>query len=222
MQTHDAATFNAFPPLPNDMPQQPFEVPASAPPGVYPRFFMEARRVPDKKSSTGFRFTHVELVELLIAGDSKTKVIRKVTPNLRQMYANAYALFKRGQQAEVNGYPVDIWPVVQGRPALVNMLKMNNIFTVEALADIGDGLLQNLGLEGRDLRTKAQATIEAAKADAPFEKLRLEGEEKDRKLALQADQIAQLTEAVSGLQAAQAEPKRGPGRPPKQAKADAE
>jgi len=93
--------------------------------------------------------------------------------------------FKRGQDVgDLGGTPLKHWPRIdRGLAATLGSL---NIHSVEQLAGISDGNLQNIGHGGRELREQAKAFLEQAKATAPVSQL--------------TDQIAILTSENGRLQ----------------------
>lgn len=106
-------------------------------------------------------------------------------------------------RSESNGTPLDSYPKLD--VAQIAMLKMQGINSLETLAGVADSMLGNLGPGGRALRDGAQAYIEAAKGNAPVEKLAQENE------AMRAE-LAAMRENMNNLLAMQGE-KRKPGRP---------
>lgn len=106
-------------------------------------------------------------------------------------------------KAETKGTPLDSYPKLD--VAQIAMLKMQGIHSLEDLAGVADSQLGNLGPGGRSLRDGAVAYIEAAKGNAPMEKLAQENETMKAQLAAMQQNMEQLLAAQ--------ETKRKPGRP---------
>jgi hypothetical protein len=98
-----------------------------------------------------------------------------------------YAAFKAGREAPLEGTPLAAWPKMSR--ARVEELAYFHIRTIEQLAQVDDGRLQNLGMGARQERESAKLFLEvAAKGAAPLERLILRGEEQAREIArLQRD-----------------------------------
>lgn len=95
--------------------------------------------------------------------------------------------FKRGQDVgDLGGTPLKHWPRVDR--GLAATLAALNIHSVEQLAGVSDGNLQNLGHGGRELREQAKVFLEQAKSDAPVSQL--------------TDQVSNLTMENQRLQQA--------------------
>lgn len=95
--------------------------------------------------------------------------------------------FKRGQDVgDLGGTPLKHWPRIDR--GLAATLAALNIHSVEQLAGISDGNLQNIGHGGRELREQAKAFLEQAQATAPVSQL--------------TDQVSNLTMENQRLQQA--------------------
>lgn len=164
------------------------------------RFHMQARK-DEKASSAAGRpiFTDVEYVEIHVPGDKLNIIHRPARPKDKKRFAGAYRAFKAGQEQGVAGTPLAEWPQVTR--SQVEELKYHGVHTVEQLAAVTDGNVQNIG-PILALRAKAQAYLEAARVGAPSAAL--------------AERDARIAALESKLEALVAhEEKRGPGRPKK-------
>jgi len=165
---------------------------------LVPRFYTLPVRV--KQGADGFAFHDVEYVEILLAGDMKSAPVQKVTDQHRSMYPEAYEAFKRGETVAASGTPLEQWPVFTARPAAIQALKMYNIFTVEALAELSDnGLSQlhgaafgSIGFDPRTLRDMAQAYVESRKTSEPQERLAEKNQELEASVLRLENLIAQM------------------------------
>lgn len=177
-----------------------------------PRF----RLVPVLTAKEGWK--NVEYVDILTAGDNKASPSHKVTDRIREMYPVEYARWRAGLEMAPEGWPLEMWPVLS--PAQVHHLKSINIFTVEQLTQVADSNLAVIPM-GKTLRNQAIAALKAKKESDSIESER-------RKNELLQDGMRQMEERLAAMQAqldaanvAKAvepeQPRRGPGRPPKEA-----
>lgn len=102
--------------------------------------------------------------------------------------------------ASLSGTPLSQWPEMTR--TMVSSLKAQNIFTVDALANLPDTKLQVVGPDGRTWREKAKAYIASANGNAYATALAADLErEKANSVDLQ-NQVKALAEQVAALQAA--------------------
>ena len=167
------------------------------------RFYNDAVLNPAKTAEANRPiFEDVEMVELTIPGDRLSRgvfladepaILDKETNTYltrAQVYPDAYAAFKRGEQRAITGTPLEHWPMlVKSR---VMELKALNILSVEELAATTDALLGRLGQGARVEREQARAWLESAKGSGEVQ--------------AQAAKIAQLEETLSKLLARDLEP----------------
>ena len=143
----------------------------------------------------------------VVPGDKSTVSLRIAKEADFERFPRAYAAYKQRETQPMQGLPIEQWPVITRSQALT--LKAMHVFTVEALAEVHDGHIDKLGQNARELRTKAKAYLAQAKDTAAAQKIAAEND------ALKA-QLADMQRQISEL-AGQIEPKRGPGRPRKEA-----
>jgi len=173
---------------------------------VTPRFYSEQRKADGVDPATGLpRFIEVEFVELIIAGDRGSAAVKRVTPEIKRQWADAYARWKSGQvSADMigDGIPLALWPTCQ--PGVVEGLRYINVFTVQQLAGIADTALTQPGMLGlRDLRDKARAFIESAKTTAPIARLEVENDDLKKRLELMTSQMKDMAEKYDAIMAQQ-------------------
>lgn len=168
--------------------------------GIFPRFYNKAVQNKAESDKAGRPiFRDVEYVEIRIAGDKGSIVCRKVRDEDRQRWPEVYERFKKQQETAIEGTPVEEWPVLTASQAAE--LKALNIFTVEALAELKDSGLANLGMGARDLQAKAKAYIAASEDTSVVQQ--------------QASQIADLERQVEFLKQQIQEIGEKPKEPPK-------
>lgn len=137
---------------------------------VFPKFYMRA--VQDKAASRESgtpKFRDVEYVEIRIAGDKHTVVNKKVTDEHKHRWPGIYKQFKDDAEQRMEGTPLSEWS--QLTASRIAELKALNIYTVEALSEVSDTNLQNLGMGARDLVQKAKKWLTVAKDGAELNKV---------------------------------------------------
>lgn len=166
---------------------------------VFPRFHTEV--FPDHAATaTEGRpmFKDVEMVELRFAGNSLYVPDMKVTDEHRQRFPQAYAAFKKDGSLHVEGTPLKEWPAI--RPSQIAEFNAQNIYTVENLAAVDDNGIQRMGLGGRMFRDKARAFINAAKGNAPLEKLAAENSDLREQMETLQRNYNELAAAIKTMQ----------------------
>jgi hypothetical protein len=173
------------------MPQQRAQHPDDA--RVYPRFFMEAVADPEQTKVQG-RPIHreVECVEIIIAGDKSSSVVKRVTDDHRNRWPQHYSQFRRGVEQCADGVPLEQWPVMT--TARVRDLKALGILTVEHVAALDENAIKRLGMGARALVDQAKAYIAAAKDGAVTARLAAE----NAQLKAQLDAVAASNADLKG------------------------
>jgi len=178
----------------------------AASPTVFPRFYMDQIEHTFESARAGRPvWLDVEMVEITVAGDTRTQVHQRVKDEHRQRWPKAYEAFKAGLTPAVDGYPIEQWPPLS--PAMVANFKAANIHTVEQLASLSDGHLGNLGLGGRQIRDRAAAWLKQAETGGEVDRLLAEMEtEREKRIATERELqelkgvVDRLTEKLIGSQ----------------------
>lgn len=140
----------------------------------------------------------VEYIEIKTPGDNTSIVHRPVRDADRRQYAAQYKAWKAGQEAPSSGTPLEQWPGL--RKSEIKELVALGIKTVEALAGVSDGNLQNIGMGKRALRDRAQVWLKAASDNAPLEALQAQLRERENQLEVLSRQVAELEAAQRAQQ----------------------
>lgn len=164
--------------------------------GLYVEFYVEAIEDPEETIKQGRPiFKDVEMTSIRIIGDQKTHVVRPVdlkgsgsAPPDNIRWPHQWAAFKNKQIVTQVGTPITEWPPVSKSQAM--NLKALNIHTVEALAQVSDTNLGNIGIGARDLRDKAIAFLDQAKDGSGIVKLQEENKELRTKIEALQNQMA--------------------------------
>lgn len=175
-----------------------------------------AKSVPDKaKSIEAGRpmFQQRIFVTIQTPGDNLNIPTRLATDADIAEFPRQWAAFQAGREAVPEGTLLSV--MFPNNPELVDMFRAQKIFVVEQIAGMADSEGQRF-MGFQKMKQDAQAFLKAATAGADFhilrdrlEKLELEAKTKD-------DRIAALETALAKKDSEDGEPKRGPGRQPKQ------
>jgi hypothetical protein len=128
-------------------------------------------------------FDEVDYIRIHTPGSQLNVIDAPITAGTyRQRFADKYEKWKKGQADLVSGTPLDAFPLLLGKVALIAELRSMNIHTVEQLAGIPDSAVQKI-MGGNELRSKAQTYLDKTSGtDAVLAKMQKENE--DLKLRL--------------------------------------
>ncbi|HYC01621.1 MAG TPA: hypothetical protein VEC57_20995 [Candidatus Limnocylindrales bacterium] len=135
---------------------------------------------------------------------------REMPSNWVRGFKDVYAAFKKGEDCQVDGYPIKNWPAIT--PAEAKNCARCGLHAVEDIAHANEEVLRQLGLGSRTLQQKARAFLEARAnngAASELAHLRSENEAQKQLLEEMQAQVSELRAQVSAL----SEP------PPKRARA---
>ena len=140
------------------------------------QFFTEPLKMEFKSKEAGRPiFEDREYVRIIIPGDRRSMVVEPVNDEHKGRWPTEYAAFVAGKEAPLEGTSLADWPQI-GR-SQVEELAYFNIRTIEQMAAVTDGQLQNLGMGSRELRERAKLFLEvSSKGTAPLSKLLSENE----------------------------------------------
>lgn len=174
------------------MPDYSHALPGEKAGTVFPRFFLDKVESGFKSQQAGHPvYDDVEMVEIIVPGLRGTIACEKVKDHHRQRWPREYDAFKQGQELPPDGNPLKLWPPMT--PATVANLAALNIHTVEALAALADGQLQNLGVGARQMRDQAQTWLEQAKGGEPIARLQAQIDGLTAQLAARDAQLADIS-----------------------------
>lgn len=129
-------------------------------------------------------------------------------PSFPERFPKQWQQFQNKQEQTHSGTPLEMWaPLTKSQ---VLELKGAKIHTVEQLGSLPDSVLQNIGMmDARALRDKAKAFMDSAEGGAALNQALSTIEQQRIDIESLKAQFAQLAAERSE------QPKRGPGRPPK-------
>lgn len=159
-----------------------------------PRFHLETEAILVDGQKV---FRDVEMVEIIMPGNPWNKPDIRVTDTERARWPKSYAAFKAGQEAPIDGTPLEEWPVLSRSQVLT--LKSLEFRTVEDIAEMNEYAIQRVGMGARQLKTKAMAYLDDGAKSAIVNRA-IELEEKLTQAVVEKDaQIARLNEQLETL-----------------------
>lgn len=144
-------------------------------------------------------YRDVDYVRIRVRGNDKLEVHKRATEQDKRRFPFAWQQYQLGKDQAARGTPLDEIGIA---PSTLPAYHAKNVFTVEDLARVDDGNLQNLPAGSRDFRHKARERVSL--------KQRAEGRdelvEQNRQLMDQNKQLAsQVERLLARLDAADAE-----------------
>lgn len=170
-------------------------------------FFMEPMLSESRSEAAGRQiFVDAECIRVIVPGDARSVVTRRVTNQDKIDYKREYEAFKKGEQIASEGTPLEHWGMINR--GMARQLKTVNVFTVEQLANLSDEQLSYTGVLGaRVLRKQAAAFLEHAKTGKMSSQLVAENERLTNLVAsMQAQMSAMNTKFEELLQRAGQDP----------------
>lgn len=135
----------------------------------------------------------VEMVELSVAGDIRSRPVKKVNDQIRRDFKEEYDAWKKGEDAPLSGKALVEWGFL--KPAACETLKHFGILTLQDLAQCTDVMLQNIGPGYREAREQAKALYEVFKHTEVVKTVVAEAPE----TKMLTDQVAALSKQVELL-----------------------
>lgn len=117
----------------------------------YAAFYNVEIRRPD--DTTFFR----PYVLIVSPGQSRSEVRRPANEQDQKEYPAAWAAFLEKKDAPLNGTPIDMLPGMTDDRA--KQLKTLHVYTIEQMAQVSDGNLNNIGMGATALRETARAWV---------------------------------------------------------------
>jgi uncharacterized protein YukE len=170
--------------------------------GITPIFFMEPVKDEAASEREGIaRFTELERVRIVVAGDQFNIAVHPVDAGIRERFSDQYERWKKNREVQtIDGTPIEQWAILSR--AQIMELKAMGIHSIENASALSDANLQRIP-DGRAMRAKAQAYLEAAKDGAAAMRFAAENERLK-------DDVAELRKTIEELSAKVSEERRGP------------
>jgi hypothetical protein len=162
------------------------------------RFFYDV----EKSGMTGTALFTNEAGQLIKGGrklfceihcSAKQTVVREANDELKARFPRQYQAFLNNEdQRKASGTPLEVAPFLDA--AWIEILNMNKIFSIEGLAALNEGQLQQLPAGGVELRRRAREFLEMTKNAEPVVKLQHENQELRK-------QMEELRQSIDGIKA---------------------
>jgi hypothetical protein len=144
-------------------------------------------------------YDEIEFVKLLIPGDRNNCPVKRVDDEDRARWPKQYEAFKAGLEPPIDGTPLTEWPPINKSQVLE--LAYFNVKTVEQLAGVHDGQIQNLPMGTRDLRSQAIAWVEvAANGSGPLAALVKRADDAEADNGLLRQQMAEMAARLDAME----------------------
>lgn len=168
---------------------------------LYVEFYTDALEIPYRSEKEGRPvFETVEMVRIMVPGDMNNIIEVRVTEEHKQRYAQQYARFKAGEEAPIEGTPLEQWPLVN--KAQIKEAQHFNVRTVEQVAELSDSFVAKIGMGWQGLRKQAQNWLKNAKDGAVVSQLTAENERMKQDIADLKEQIARMGKKAEKLKEA--------------------
>lgn len=131
-----------------------------------------------------------DYLHIAIPGDKTTDIRRQARDDDKIRFSGQWDAYERGIDQAGDGTLLENWPPLDEGRRLE--LRAMNIFTVEQLAELSDGVLERVGMGARALRDKARQFADQAKAPALAADLRKQNEALEARISELAAQVEQL------------------------------
>lgn len=161
------------------------------------RFFTQPLRNEEKSIQEGRPiFDDTEMVEIRVRGEKDNVVVREIRPDDKRRFRDAYKHFREGKTLAESGTPLSAWSVMSA--SQVEELRYLGFYTVEHVADAADSAVSKFpGMQS--LKNRAKLFLEAAKGNAPLEKLSKSLEEKQNEIEALKAQMAAMAKTMEKL-----------------------
>ena len=136
-------------------------VPTDDDEGVLATFVKKLEIMPYLSQQAGKEIKeYKEYVRIVVKGDDKKVVFRPITEQDKRRFPFAWQQYQRGEEGALRGTPLS--ELFDTESEIVPHYNAMNIFTLEDLAQISDGNMQNLGAGARENRLRAKEYLEKA------------------------------------------------------------
>ena len=164
---------------------------------LFVSFYTKPVLNPIKSSEAGRQvFDEKDYIRIMTPGSQLSVIDTPINSgNYMERFGDRYRKWKAGQAELISGTPLDAFPWLLGKVALIAELKAMNIHTVEQLAGLPDSALHNL-MGGHELRKRASEWLDKTQGtDAQVAKVAKENEDLKAQMAAMQEQMKQLMAA---------------------------
>lgn len=164
---------------------------------LFVSFYTKPVLNPIKSTEAGRQvFDEVDYIRIVTPGSLLSIIDTPVdTGNYMQRFGDKYDKWKSGQAELISGTPLESFPWLLGRVAVVAELKALGIHTVEQLATLPDSAMHNM-MGGIELRKRAAEWLDQTTGtDAQVARMSKENDDLKAQMAAMQEQMKQLMAA---------------------------
>jgi len=162
-------------------------------------FFNKAVHNPAKSAESGHPFyDNVVFVRIAPPGERLNIVERPARDEDRRRFAVQWAQFQQNQEQLPEGMPIDL--LYPEQPAVGATLRAHGVYTVEQCADLSVNAIETIGMGAQQYVNDAKRMLEMANAGVTAVQHRKALEERDQKIRLLENTVAQLQQTVARLE----------------------
>jgi hypothetical protein len=142
-------------------------------------------------------FKDVPYLRLHPPGERLNIIDRPSTEEDKHRFPRQWNQFVKKQSQIPEGTPLDF--LYPNNPAYADMLRGHGIYTIQQLAQLSAHGIDSIGMGAQQAVTKAKTFLQESGDSAALNKLRKEGEEKDRQIKILNDAVAKQKKQIDEL-----------------------
>jgi len=161
---------------------------------LFVSFYTKPVMNPIKSTEAGRQvFDEKDYIRIMTPGSQLSVIEAPIKEgNYMTRFGAKYKAWKAGQAELISGTPIDSFPFLLGRVALVAELKAMGVHTVEQLAGLPDSAMHNL-MGGNELRKRAAEWLDKTQGtDAQVAKMAKENADLQSQMAALQEQMKHL------------------------------
>lgn len=169
---------------------------------LFVEFFRAAERNNFRSTEAGIpQYDSVVMVKIVQPGERDAAVMR-ATDLHKMRFPRQWEAFENQQDQQASGMPLVV--LYDGQPDLIANLKAAKIHTVEQLAGLTEQAIDRMGRGGMPMRhmvAEAKELLDGMNGAAGVQKLRGEVKEKDARIRTLEQQLREVGDRLSALEA---------------------
>lgn len=171
------------------------------------RFFTKPERNAFKSAQAGEPvFDQIAMISIRQPGE-RDELHRPIRDEDQYRFPRQWDAYQAGQEQGPIGTALEV--LFDAQPEIVTMLRSIRVMTVEQLAGATEAAIGRMGMGARSWVDRAKRYLVDMKDSAGIRRLEAENTDLRTRLEVMQQQIRELGDRV------EAQPRRGPGRPPK-------
>lgn len=163
-------------------------------------FFNKAVHNPAQSAQKGSpHYDNVTFVRIAPPGERLNIVERPARDEDKRRFPVQWAQFQQNQEQLPEGMPIDL--LYPEKPAIASTLRAHGVYTVEQCANLSGTAIDSIGMGAQEYANNAQKMLEMANKGVTGVQHRKALEERDQKIRILENNIAQLQLSLSRLEA---------------------